>query len=503
MEQKILHRSDDIWILHLSDLHIGSTQGEFRQISSRLNKIKDDWLKTVSIEKPDLCVITGDLTKSGSKKEYENLTKCIDFLKSWLGLNSLGHPPLFVVPGNHDQVRSALQWSPSYGELDDNFKELREVAQAGKPSVYLRKEHPHFTRAKDNPVTASNIWADVDDAWTKGVLPRFANYHEWIQEELPHLSSINDMKGGCWHYRTSVELMPPNVIGSNSAIALKKSIPLDIIGLNSAVASTGWPQDQDHHIFWLSSEQVGMVMDKCNPSGIPILALMHHPIFTMSTSDKGPSGSIPDLKKNACLVFSGHVHGTQNFDRQEDSDDALNIIAKAFGDPEEGVTHGYTIVQLGSTQTTIFLRAWNSDQIFETDLLSKSPDGIRRSKCGYSLPIVVSKGIPKLPSITHNNYRATMVSSKSVSCRTSNQIFSKIKLYSSQSKIPRLSILIHLVIQFSREAPSTSTKEAANDLLFVLNTHGSKAPALVQEKIESLSLAIEKQHQDNSHGGII
>jgi len=71
-------------LVHLSDLHIGCP--------GYVSHWGDRVLSAIETMKPDLVVITGDLTDNGYDAEYERAAEFIQKIQA----------PTFVVPGNHD-----------------------------------------------------------------------------------------------------------------------------------------------------------------------------------------------------------------------------------------------------------------------------------------------------------------------------------------------------------------------------------------------------------------
>jgi len=76
-------------IAHLSDLHFGMPE--------YVEELGDNVLKKIKEIRPELIVITGDITNCGYLEDYERAKKFIDSLESERKL---------IVPGNHD-VRNA------------------------------------------------------------------------------------------------------------------------------------------------------------------------------------------------------------------------------------------------------------------------------------------------------------------------------------------------------------------------------------------------------------
>lgn len=69
-------------IIHLSDLHFGTHQGEIVKIT----------MESVRRHAPDLIIISGDFTQIANTKEFKQAKDFLDSLET----------PFFCVPGNHD-----------------------------------------------------------------------------------------------------------------------------------------------------------------------------------------------------------------------------------------------------------------------------------------------------------------------------------------------------------------------------------------------------------------
>ena len=71
-------------IAHISDLHVSKASFDeeiFMQAASEINNLK-----------PDMIILTGDVTNNGLYKEYKQAAKYLEVFEA----------PLFAVPGNHD-----------------------------------------------------------------------------------------------------------------------------------------------------------------------------------------------------------------------------------------------------------------------------------------------------------------------------------------------------------------------------------------------------------------
>ena len=78
-------------IAHISDLHVSASdfdEAVFMQAVEEINQLK-----------PDMIVLTGDITNTGYLKEYEQATRYLGMFEA----------PLFAVPGNHDSRNLGYQ----------------------------------------------------------------------------------------------------------------------------------------------------------------------------------------------------------------------------------------------------------------------------------------------------------------------------------------------------------------------------------------------------------
>lgn len=94
---------DRIAWIHLSDLHFKTGQSEWSQ-----NVVVQDMLNDLARRVPSwptmqFAVISGDLAFSGDSHEYRLVGEFLDAFRAQLGLD---RERLFMVPGNHDVIRS-------------------------------------------------------------------------------------------------------------------------------------------------------------------------------------------------------------------------------------------------------------------------------------------------------------------------------------------------------------------------------------------------------------
>jgi 3',5'-cyclic AMP phosphodiesterase CpdA len=87
---------EDLNIIHISDLHLGSTDFRPNYLENVIGYINE--------RVPDLVVCTGDLTHKAKKSEYLGVKSYLDKIR----------PPLIATPGNHDAKHNGLVFFERY-----------------------------------------------------------------------------------------------------------------------------------------------------------------------------------------------------------------------------------------------------------------------------------------------------------------------------------------------------------------------------------------------------
>lgn len=119
-----------ITILHLSDIQFGLNHrfgrlglpppdDKFDTLLARLGKDLQ-MLETTKNLKPDLLVLSGDLTEWGKKTEFDDL---LQFIEGLIKLLNLNRDRVIIIPGNHDVNRKACEAYFTDCEADDNKPE--------------------------------------------------------------------------------------------------------------------------------------------------------------------------------------------------------------------------------------------------------------------------------------------------------------------------------------------------------------------------------------------
>ena len=112
--------------LHFSDLHYGQKNHNILWPKIKKELFKDfDFIKS-ELGKIDVVFFTGDLTQSGKKEEFDELTALLK--EMWVQFNKMGSNPLLIaIPGNHDlnrpdQTRAVVKVLKNY-QIDEELKE--------------------------------------------------------------------------------------------------------------------------------------------------------------------------------------------------------------------------------------------------------------------------------------------------------------------------------------------------------------------------------------------
>lgn len=147
-------RAEEKKIVVLSDVHVmakslegtefwNTTVQHTRKIAECSQPIFDQLVETLKQQKPDLVLITGDLTEGGQLKSHEYVKDKLDELRA-AGIK------IFVIPGNHD-----LTGSVDFGEFYKNFGYSDATVQEGLS--YVAEPFPGLTLIGINSGTEGKL----------------------------------------------------------------------------------------------------------------------------------------------------------------------------------------------------------------------------------------------------------------------------------------------------------------------------------------------------------
>jgi predicted phosphodiesterase len=134
-EKQETRQGRQIHILHLSDIHLGTTS----QARKYRVQLEADLVKELDINQLDYLVISGDIATHSVPDEYAAGVELVDSLVNRFGLDS---NRAIVVPGNHDLnwdlAAEAYTYIPTY-RLPSQIAEAHSIP-AGDAGVLLRNE---------------------------------------------------------------------------------------------------------------------------------------------------------------------------------------------------------------------------------------------------------------------------------------------------------------------------------------------------------------------------
>ena len=121
-----------IILVHLSDFHISKNNSyETEAILDSLVRDVRNRLQSLDVNEV-IIIVSGDLTYSGKKEEFELLERYIKNFSEMKGVSKI-----FFSPGNHD-----VEWSSLLEEDSDLMDDLYNMGKAGEDRVERRVESP-------------------------------------------------------------------------------------------------------------------------------------------------------------------------------------------------------------------------------------------------------------------------------------------------------------------------------------------------------------------------
>lgn len=354
--------SNNILILHISDLHVKSEKADNAQLDRNLAAIKREWDEQTNSAKADLIVITGDITFSGKEKEFEQASEIIQWLRGLLSEDTNSDSGIFVVPGNHDLDRDILAKNVKW-EKNEFHRMIPITKRNGEPlpkndkAVLLNSSHPYFAESAEE---FNEVWSDRD-YWDKVISQRFRNYADWFKNNFGHCRNVDDRCGGLWHWHGNV-----------------KNRNVHITGLNSAVASTGWFEGLDDGTVFISEEQVRMRQDHLsqlfsienvafNNNDMSII-LSHHNFDSICFCDRFNSESVLSLRYNSSIILAGHCHSPAYHITYAANGIAPLIGVRALTCGDGAESHGYNIIRIKNNIAKLTRRSRGIESGYRIDM---------------------------------------------------------------------------------------------------------------------------------------
>ena len=260
--------------LHLSDIHFRRNAGEtYDPFASLRNELEIDLEKFSEENLPTLqaILITGDIAYSGHPDQYRYATSWIAKIAKIVSLDP--QADVYVIPGNHDILRTVVQESPTiqgyHSDLRSTTKDLNETLVA-----YLEKDE-EAKRIIFKPLKNFNDFA--------------AKYQCDNSAEKPY-----------WEY--------PFTLNDGSTLVVR--------GINSTLASDEHDSDLAYKLV-VGNHQLELLRQ----DGVEYMVLCHHPPQWLMDQDAADLF----LNERARVQLYGHKHNQ----RVNRIDDSIRVVAGA------------------------------------------------------------------------------------------------------------------------------------------------------------------------------
>ncbi len=280
---------DNLTWLHLSDLH-ASERSDWD--AGRVLKTLLEDLAILRDEhelRPDLIIFTGDAAFAGRPEEFDAAGR---FLEEVRGACEVEHENVFLVPGNHDVDRSAI-------DPDDTawLDQLRKSHDAAAVHEMLRD-------------------GNEDERWRR-IMKRLAAYRDFLE------------RAGYDHLLADPERL------TYACRRRVRGLDVAVAGLNSAWSC----HDDDRGRLWLGGHyQLATLEPELEGAGLRI-SLVHHPLAWLGDGEAGLGHEIQRL-------FDFHLHGHEHESWvTAHTDGYVRVAAGACYDRSDR-ENGYNVVHL-------------------------------------------------------------------------------------------------------------------------------------------------------------
>jgi len=271
------------YILHLSDLHIGSI-GEARKY---LTQLKADLIKNLNITKLDYLVISGDITNISIQEEYD---AALDLVCGLIKNFCLNRDNVIIVPGNHD-----LNWDLSEKAFD--FVSKNKLINLLPEETYIP--------AGDAGVLIKNDLYRL----------RFSNFDYFYRKIHNNQYPLEHSEQGILHVYTNNKII--------------------FLALNSC-----WEIDHYHNRASINMDALSCALDKLIDSKYDDwlkIAVFHHPITgpdMMKNVDFLQQLAVHGFK----ICMHGHIHeAIEGYHKYDYSRGLFIVGAGTFGAPKREI----------------------------------------------------------------------------------------------------------------------------------------------------------------------
>lgn len=442
--------SEQIKVLHISDLHVGMSNQKWMWPSVKAIFLEDIRRLHAKTGPWDLVVFSGDLTQRAEPSEFAKVSEII--LEIWQHLASLGSKPvLFTVPGNHDLLRP--------NSLNPGARALNNWwGDAAVRNAFWKKDPPDY-------------FAVVENA--------FANYTSWLKQlRASHIFPESLCEG----------LLP----GDSSTRLTVRGIKLGLVGLNSSwLQLTGEDYDGrlDIHPQQLNEVTSNDPDEWLARNDINLLVTHHPSAWLHETSLNLFRSEIYQSSRFDAHMF-GHMHAPQTTSISEGGASPRRFIqaASLFGLEEYGSgshrIHGYSLLSLHCGQPRPAIRVWprlavtkadGSRRIVENFNFDNDEDG------AFDIDALVKEA-----SSTNESFSQKLV------LETASELLKNL-----QKTLPEEAA--HSAVRQSEQGVSKATIESGHPL-WIVSDWGMGSDQFVRSILNSLGLGGTPVYQVDLHG---
>lgn len=292
-------KEGSIRILHLSDLHVKTLDGE---LSDEIAALADDIAQ--NFQEVDYIALTGDLTYSGQESQFEVISK--NLLPRIRSAAHVGAKNIIVIPGNHDVDRSLVS-----GMLKMSIAKMKDCHDA------------------------DTLVSEVTQT------PVFKAYVDFVKNnEL--------MKGNCFDAHGFCKYVDRSVREFHGEI--------EFACFNSAWSCV---DDRSKGEVFLSAMQTDYECNKTGNADIRI-ALVHHDLEWLHESE---NKLVERIKSDFDVVLAGHVHRDNSMRQQGPKGDTLLLTGACFAGDASARHRGYNVYDINPVdgKIKIFYRKYVAD----------------------------------------------------------------------------------------------------------------------------------------------
>jgi predicted phosphodiesterase len=334
-----------VW-LHISDIHFHPQRDWNDSISrnSLLTMLRELFASNLDL-RPDFVFCTGDIAfgeikKFPMAKQYDAASDFFDQLLTVCGQNQepLGVDKLFIVPGNHDVDRTAV----------NNDAQVALNAMSNDSHKNSQKINIRFSDLSKEYVDASK---------------RLGPFGEFIKAKFPKLIYDHDRN----YFLHTTKFNDLNIA---------------VVGLNSAWSCAG---DEDDRNMWTAVEwQMNNADVELRQANLRI-GLMHHPLDWLNTAERDFA------RRRFSTEFDFFLHGHTHSAWVSPGSTQITLGAGAVG-AEESAEFGFNITSInfedGTANTHLFSKLSGASGWTKQLIPTHAPEGI----WSYALPQRLKKG---------------------------------------------------------------------------------------------------------------